>query len=112
MVISTAVDVPGRVGDVKHLMEEHIFDNESRHIHRIERTTDRDVVVHSIMMPEYPICSPLRPRQRWPLDHPAEVSNVEAAEYLIEVINRSFRGSYNLSSASSFALCGGLPDRL
>lgn len=50
VVITSAIDMFGRVGNMKHLMKENVFDNKPRNSFRVERPTDRYGVMSRVMM--------------------------------------------------------------
>lgn len=56
VVVAAAVDVFCGVGDVEHLVEDYVFDDVSRHIGRIERRADRNMIVRRVVVAEDAIC--------------------------------------------------------
>ena len=45
MVVSTAIDVFGRMGDMEHLVEENVFYDVRRYFAIVERSADSDGLV-------------------------------------------------------------------
>jgi hypothetical protein len=52
MIYAASADNPGTMLDVQHLMVEHIFDQEFRHLRHVQRPADHDCVVYVIVVPE------------------------------------------------------------
>jgi len=88
VVVSASIVMNGRVVDVEHFVENDVFDDEIRHVRRIERAADDDRVVRRIVVTKDPVGFACGPGQRWLFQRRVKISSVQPVEYLIQIINR------------------------
>ena len=80
VIVAPAFDDARGVFDVKHLVEEDVFNEPFRHFRRIQHLADGDGVVSSVMMAKDAARAPARPRQRGHLQGIIEMPSIQSSE--------------------------------
>lgn len=112
VVVSAAVDMLSRVGDVEHFVEDDVLDDVSGHVERIERSAYGDVVMRRVVMAENTICFARGPRQDRFFDRVAKIVAVDRFEYLVEIVGLAFRCGDDLSAFRTFVIGSLQTDRI
>src|SRR5438132_1567902 len=80
VIVAPAFNDARRVFDVKHLVEEDVFNEPFRNFRRIHHLADGNGVVCSVMMAENAARAPSRPRQCWHLQRIVEMLAIQFPE--------------------------------
>ena len=100
----------GRMGDVEHFVEKDVFDNKAWDIAGVERPADRDSVMSRIVVTEDVVALSRRPCQHRLSQTASEVPEIQRLEYIVQVVNLTFRGRYDFSPAAAFVMVCSLAD--
>src|SRR2546429_9944885 len=80
VIVAPAFDDARRVFDVKHFVEQDVFNEPFRNFRRIQHLADGNGVGRSVVMAENAACAPSRPRQGWHLQRIVEMLSIQFSE--------------------------------